>query len=89
MPRKIKQIVEAETAPVVEEQAKPQAGLNFDDVGEAVIVGRYKTGEEFVISVNFDDVLKAKAYCDYGVRHYDIMIDRHLITKLKAKEQQA
>jgi hypothetical protein len=70
------EIVEAEFTPVIEETTAPeQPSFSLDDVGEMVMVGRWKDGREFVQTVNFDDVLKAKAYSDYALTHYQMIIE--------------
>lgn len=88
MARRMKKIVEAETTPVVaaQEEQAPQQGFDMSNVAEMVMVGRYKSGEEFVVPVNFDDVLKARMYCDYGIRYFDLLIDKHLIDKMGVKK---
>lgn len=88
---KAKKIVEAETTPVeneVVEAQNEQPGFDMDNVAEMVMVGRYKDGKEFVIPVNLDDVLKAKAYCEYGSTKFQILIERHVFNEIVAKEKQ-
>lgn len=90
MPR-IKKIVDAEVTPVQEEvkQEQPQApAFNFDDVGEMVMVGRYKNGKEFAIGYNLDDVLKMKQYCDYGATKYQMLIEQHIFNEIKEPQGQ-
>ena len=59
----------------------PTENLNkfdMDNVGEMVMVGRYLNGKEFVQTYKFNDALRAKAYCDYGWKYFDVLITRHI-----------
>jgi hypothetical protein len=67
-----------------EAAAQPEVPvLNMDDVGYAVIVGRYKSGKEFVKNININDLLLVKALLDFGVSYYEVIRDKHIIELLK------
>jgi hypothetical protein len=88
MPKKIQKIVQdAEFTPIEEPQPQPtQPGFDLSNVGEMVMVGRYKDGKEFVVPVNFDDVVKAKGYCEMGVTYFQLLIERHLYNMIRQQE---
>jgi hypothetical protein len=82
---KIKKIVDAEVTPVAEEvKEQPQQPIfNMDSVAEMVMVGRYKDGKKFVVRVNLNDELMAKAYLDYGIRYFDLVLDKDILDTLR------
>jgi hypothetical protein len=91
MPR-VRKIIEAEVAPVVEEPKQTQEeAFDLNTVAEMVMVGRLKNGTEFVKLINFDDILKARAYLDYGVKYFDFVLEKAIYDRFKqgqSKEQQ-
>lgn len=84
------EIIDAEFTTVAEEEAPSEVagavGINLDDVGYGVFIGRYKNGVEFVEFINFDDVVLGKGLVSYGLEYIKMIEASAIARRLTAKE---